>query len=367
KEGVRVVQKGGTRMMNFEVIPLMHLDQRPRMQARQGAAGKNNERPRMQARQGAAVKNIDRCCLIFFEEAKEGGLHTASASKIERAKPPEPRAPGHRIAELQRALAENRDYTQSLQEQHEAANEELQASNEEITSANEELQSINEELETSKEELESGNEELTTVNDEMANRNADLSRLNADLDNLHTSINMAILLLTRELSIRRFTPMAAKLFNLLAGDVGRPLSNVRHNLDFPGLDQLLKEVIDTVTERELEVQDEEGRWYSLRARPYLTLDNEIDGVVLVLADIDTLKRSEQEIAAARDYAEAILRTTRYPLVVLTADLRVTTANAAFYKTFNVPPGETNGRLIYEIGNGQWNIPKLRQFLEDILP
>jgi len=133
------------------------------------------------------------------------------------------------------------------------------------------------------------------------------------------------------------------------------------------LEQLLQEVIDTISERELEVQDTEGRWYSLRVRPYLTLDNKIDGVVLVLADIDTLKRSEREIAAARDYAEAILRTTRYPLVVLTAELRVHAANAAFYQTFKVPPGETNGRLIYELGNGQWNIPKLRELLEDILP
>src|SRR5207253_620110 len=164
----------------------------------------------------------------------------------------------------ERALAETRDYTQSLQEQHEAANEELQASNEElqasneeVTSANEELQSVNEELETSKEELESANEELTTVNDEMANRNAELNRANADLNNLHTSINMAILLLTRDLAIRRFTPLAGKLFNLLAGDVGRPLSNVRHNLDLPDLDKLLQEVIDTISERELEVQDQD--------------------------------------------------------------------------------------------------------------
>src|SRR5207249_6798304 len=215
----------------------------------------------------------------------------------------------------------------------------------------------NEELETSKEELESTNEELTTVNDEMANRNAELNRTNADLNNLHTSINMAIVLLTRGLAIRRFTPLAGKLFNLLPGDVGRPLSNVRHNLDLPSLEQLLQEVIDTISERELEVQDNEGRWYSLRVRPYLTLDNKFDGVVLVLSDIDTLKRSEQEITVARDYGEAILRTTRYPLVVLTAELRVSTANAAFYKTFKVPPGVTNGRLIYEVGNRQWNIPK----------
>jgi len=345
REGVRLAQNGGPRTLNFEVVPLTHLKQR--------------------------------CCLIFFEEAKKGGVQTASASEIEQA-PKNPklsrsrrtkdRAPeSRRVAELERELAEQRDYTQSLQEQHEAADEELQSSNEEVTSANEELQSINEELETSKEELESANEELTTVNDEMVNRNAELNRSNADLNNLHTSINMAILVLTRELAIRRFTPQAGKLFNLLATDVGRPLSNVRHNLDLPGLEQLLQEVIDTISERELEVQDKDDRWYSLRARPYLTLDKKIDGVVLLLADIDTLKRSEQEIAAARDYAEAILRTTRYPLVVLTADLRVSAANAAFYKTFKVTPGETNGHLIHEVGNGQWNIPKLREFLEDILP
>jgi len=260
REGVRVAQNGRPRMVNFEVVPLTHLR--------------------------------ERCCLIFFEEAK-GGLQAASAAEVEPTQRlPSPharrrlkgRAPdeSRRVAELERALAENRDYTQSLQEQHEAANEELQASNEEVTSANEELQSINEELETSKEELESTNEELTTVNDEMANRNAELNRTNADLNNLHTSINMAIVLLTRGLAIRRFTPLAGKLFNLLPGDVGRPLSNVRHNLDLPNLEQLLQEVIDTISERELEVQDTEGRWYSLRVRPYLTLDNKIDGVVLVL-------------------------------------------------------------------------------------
>jgi two-component system CheB/CheR fusion protein len=151
--------------------------------------------------------------------------------------------------------------------QHEAANEELQASSEEVQSANEELQSINEELETSKEELESTNEELTTVNEEMASRNTQLNRLNSDLGNLHVSINTAILLLGRDLTIRRFTPLAEKIFNLLSTDVGRPLRGVRHNLDFPGLEELLAEVINAVTPREREVQDNEGHWYSLRARP----------------------------------------------------------------------------------------------------
>src|SRR5256712_4596418 len=140
REGVRVAQNGRPRMVNFEVVPLTHLR--------------------------------ERCCLIFFEEAK-GGLQAVSAAEVEQTQRlPSPharrrmksRAPdeSRRVAELERALAAHRDYTQSLQEQHEAANDELQASNDEVTTANEELQSINEELETSKEELESTNEELTT-------------------------------------------------------------------------------------------------------------------------------------------------------------------------------------------------------------
>ena len=99
--------------------------------------------------------------------------------------------------------------------------------------SNEELQSINEELETSKEELESTNEELTTINEEMSNRNSELNRLNADLNNLNQSIHTAILVLGRDLTIRRFTPLAEKAFNLIATDVGRSLSGIRHNLMAP--------------------------------------------------------------------------------------------------------------------------------------
>ncbi len=344
RQGVAVVQNGGKRLVNFEVVPLTHLK--------------------------------ERCFLIFFELADENGGHSArqgvKASEHQAPLgsngPPAADVSGRRrVSELERDLSETRDYLQSVQEQYEAANEELQSANEEITSANEELQSINEELETSKEELESTNEELSTVNEELASRNTELSRSNADLTNLHASVNLAVVVLTRELAIRRFTPPAQKLFNLLATDVGRPLNNVRHNLEVPDLEQLLREVIDTISEREREVQDRSGRWYSLRARPYLTLDNKIDGAVLVLVDIDALKRSAGEIAEARDFAEAILRTVRYPLLVLTADLRVSTANTAFYQRFKVSADETERRLIYELGNGEWDIPKLRQALEEILP
>ena len=163
------------------------------------------------------------------------------------------------IAELERELAESRDYTQAVEEQYEGANEELQSSGEEIQSANEELQSTNEELETSKEELESNNEELRTVNEEMANRNIELTGLNNDLNNFHASVNMAMVLLARDLTIRRFTTQAAKTFNLQPTDIGRFIGNIKNDLNLSDLEQVLADVIDTVSVREREVKNKEGQ------------------------------------------------------------------------------------------------------------
>jgi two-component system CheB/CheR fusion protein len=333
RENIRVTQNGQARNVHVEVIPLKNLK--------------------------------GRCFLILFEcgEGREAGRAVAQPPAL---KPLPKREEARRTSALERELAETRDYLQTLQEQYEAANEELQASSEETQSTNEELQSVNEELETSKEELESSNEELITVNEEMGTRNTELSRVNADLRNLHVSINTAILLLGRDLTIRHFTPMAQKQFNLLATDVGRPLSGVRHRLAFPGLESFIAESISTVSPREQEVQDEAGNWYSLRVRPYLTVDNKIDGAVLVLVDISELKQKERKIQEARQFAQAIINEVP-PLLILNSDLRVQSANKAFYRTFHVIAGETENCLLYDLGNGQWNIPALRMLLEEILP
>ncbi|HET9220835.1 MAG TPA: CheR family methyltransferase, partial [Terriglobia bacterium] len=345
REGIRLPQGNKTRIADIEVIPLRNLK--------------------------------ERCFLIVFEET---GVRKLSGSVF--SEPPETRGktagPGkeaaRRIAELESELKETREYLQSVHERQEAANEELQASNEEVQSANEELQSVNEELETSKEELESANEELTTINEEMSSRNLELNRLNSDLVNIQTSARLPIVLLGRDLTIRRFSAQAEKQFNLLAADVGRPFNHVRHNLVWDeeqksgaDIDSFIADVIASVQEREREVRNIEGRWYSLRVRPYLTADNKVDGAVLVLVDISDLKRTEQTIAGARDFSEAIIRTVRDPLLILNADLRVHMANDAFYKTFHVHREESSGRRVFELGNHQWNIPKLRQLLEEILP
>ncbi|MCC5630310.1 PAS domain-containing protein [Nostoc sphaeroides CHAB 2801] len=258
------------------------------------------------------------------------------------------------------------EYLQAVIQEQEHINQDLKVANEEILSSNEELQSTNEELETAKEEIQATNEELNTTNEELRSRNMELHQVNNDLTNLLASINIPILILTLDLRIRRFTPMAQRLFNLIPTDAGRPLSDIRANLDVPELETIILEVLDTLSIKELEVRTLGGHWYNLRIRPYRTTENKIDGVVLVLIDIDGLKRNAESLEQARNYAEAIVETVQVPLIVLDSDFRVNKANRSFYETFQVSPSETAQSLIFELGNGQWNLPGLRSLLEDIL-
>ncbi len=277
------------------------------------------------------------------------------------------RGEARRINVLEQKLQEARDYIDALQTHDKVASAEAQATNEDVQSANEELQSMNEELETSKEELESTNEELITVNEEMISRNAELNHLNADLSNLHLSINLPILVLGHDLVIRHFTPPAEPLFNLMVGDVGRPLGRLKHNLVGVNIEQFITDSVEKVRVSELEVQDKSGRWYTLRVRPYLTLDRTIQGAVVVLIDIDDLKRNVDKLTRARNYSEAILRAARDPLLVLGRDLRVNATNDAFRHMFKLTRDNTEGRLFFDLSDGAWDIPKLRSLIEDILP
>jgi two-component system CheB/CheR fusion protein len=262
---------------------------------------------------------------------------------------------------LVRELTETREYLQSVIEQQEAANEELQSANEEVQSANEELQSVNEELETSKEEIQSTNEELATVNDELRASNTELSRVNSDLLNLLGNAQIPIVILGRDLCVRRFTAAAEQLLDLTRSNIGRPFSELGPRLKgVPDLASLLGEVTETGGIRERQVTDGLGRWYSLRLRPYMTLESKIDGVVAVLVDIDALKRAEA-------FAEGIVANLRDPILVLDAGLRVRTASRAFYESFRVTPEETQGLTLYDLGDRQWDCPELRLLLEKTLP
>jgi two-component system CheB/CheR fusion protein len=218
--------------------------------------------------------------LVIFDETTKG---------TKREKVPRPlgkTATERELAELRRELAASKESLQAIIEEQEATNEELKSANEEIESSNEELQSTNEELETAKEELQSTNEELTTLNEELSNRNLEMLQLTSELNNLLASIQMPIVMVDNALTVRRATPAARGAFNILPTDIGRPLHELRPNIDLPDLENILQEVIETLSTRERKVRDREGREYLLRVRPYRTTDNKIDGAVLTLIDMD---------------------------------------------------------------------------------
>jgi two-component system CheB/CheR fusion protein len=270
------------------------------------------------------------------------------------------------VVRLTHELEKTKEYLRSIIDAQEANNQDLKVAGEEILSSNEELQSTNEELETAKEEIQATNEELGTINDELRSRNIQLHQVNNDMQNLLSSVNIPILMLSGDLRIRRFTPLAEQAFNLIPSDVGRPFSDIQINLDVQHIRDLVTSVIDTLIPYEQDVQDHLGNWFSLRIRPYRTTDNHIDGVVISLIDIDQLKRNAMELEAARNYATAIVETLHQPLMVLNADLEVITANRAFYEIFQIHPHQTEQQSIFALGNGDWNTPKLRSLLNDIL-
>ena len=270
------------------------------------------------------------------------------------------------VVRLTHELEKTKEYLRSIIDAQEANNQDLKVAGEEILSSNEELQSTNEELETAKEEIQATNEELGTINDELRSRNIQLHQVNNDMQNLLSSVNIPILMLSGDLRIRRFTPLAEQAFNLIPSDVGRPFSDIQINLDVQHIRDLVTSVIDTLIPYEHDVQDHLGNWFSLRIRPYRTTDNHIDGVVISLIDIDQLKRNAMELEAARNYATAIVETLHQPLMVLNDELQVITANRAFYEIFQIHPHQTEQQSIFALGNGDWDIPKLRSLLNDIL-
>ena len=311
-----------------------------------------------------APPDRERLFLVLFETrppaAPSGAGVTAETSEAGEG------AGAQAIAELKRELAAANEHLQVLMDERQATEEELRSANEEILSNNEELQSTNEELETSQEELQSANEELTTVNDELQHRNEELSQLSNDLNNLLNSVSIPIVMLDNELRIRHFTTVAARALNLRSTDVGRPIQEIRSNLQIPDLDTLLARVIRDLMPIEMDIQDKGGAWYSMRIRPYRTEDNKIAGAVVALYDVEELKRSLEEVRQARDFSQAIVETAPGPIVVLDSDLRVIIGNQAFYNTLQLDRKGTEGQHLQQLAAGQWNVPALGKKLDRAL-
>ncbi len=245
--------------------------------------------------------------------------------------------------------------------------EALQTANEEFQSTNEELQSTNEELETSKEELQSTNEELGTVNSELQHKVDQLMETGNDVNNLLASTEIASVFLDTKLCIKRFTPAMVKIFRLLGTDIGRSIRDITSTIRSFDICAAAQGVLDTLDRRETEVRNEDGRWYTLRIIPYRTMENTIEGVVMTFIDITDLKQASREQEEARLLADGIVDTIHDPFVILDRDLKVQSVNAPFCAFFKVKPEETVNRRIYALGDGQWNIPRLRDLLSAIVP
>jgi two-component system, chemotaxis family, CheB/CheR fusion protein len=287
----------------------------------------------------------ERNFLVLFEDgAPNGGQGAAPKPAI---------SDGDASARLQRELVATKEYLQSIVEDNAVTLEELRASNEEG-------QASNEELETAQEELESANEELNTLNEELKISNLEFSKVNRDLANLLESISIPLVMVGRDLRIRRFTRAIEPMLNLISSDVGRSITDLHPQIELPDLRRLLVDAMEGGNRKPRDIRDSHGRWYSPRILPSVGRDGKIDGAVLMLIDIDAARRG-------LDFAEAIVETVREPLVILNHNFQVVKANKKFYETFQASREETEGRLIYDLGNGQWNIPALRELLENVLP
>jgi two-component system, chemotaxis family, CheB/CheR fusion protein len=328
RKGIRLEQAGVVTEINVEVIPL------------------------------ASASDQERFFLVVFSRA------TTRLTAATHDSPQPSSIDEVRVSQLELQLAESRLYQRGVAADYEAVLEELRAANEELQSSNEELQSSNEELETTKEELQSANEELSTVNEELDTRNRQLAVLNDDLTNLFGAVNVPILRVDKELRLQRFTPAAQKLLGVGAPDLDQPIRELQSRLGASlDLETTIREVMGLLTTQGYDVRDLHGCWWSLTVRPYRTADDRLDGAVLTFTDIDSIQRALQSSQEARLYADAIVETVREPLMMLTSELRVARANAAFYKTFRLLAQDTEGMLIYELADHRWASPALRSLLE----
>ena len=263
------------------------------------------------------------------------------------------------VAELQRELVETRDYLQALLDEQDRAHAELQAAHEDSLSVNEEFQSTNEELVTTKEEIQSINEELTTLNDELRRRNTELHALNSDLANVLESVDIPVIICDRELRLRRFSPKAGELFQLDRLPPHARLTEGELPLGTRELEELCRTTLRDERLGSAEVRDRKGRWHQLRVLPYRD-DGRTVGVVLALVDIDNLQRAMDSVSRARDYSAAIVESVRHPMIVLSGDLTVISANGQFWRKFRLDPDIAAGTSLSDLPGDLWNAPELRE-------
>jgi two-component system CheB/CheR fusion protein len=262
------------------------------------------------------------------------------------------------IQDLEKELVYTKQQLHSTIEQMETSLEELKSSNEELQSTNEELQSTNEESLTTKEEMQSLNEELMTVNSQYESKADELNRLNNDMKNLLDATEIGTVFLDNDLEILRYTPQIKRLFNIIPTDVGRPLSDIVSNFDFTQLEDAIKDVIDRLATKTVEVRTKTNDWYTVRVMPYRTLDNYISGVVMTFTQVTGYKQMEFRLKALQNYSTSMLSRLQQPALQLDKDLKVISVNDLFGEIFLVKSEDLEKISFEQFVRANWQAEEL---------
>lgn len=273
--------------------------------------------------------------LVMFEEVPEKpALESSNYGQVHQ----------DLVEQLETEIRQLKQNLQQIIEQTEVSTEELKSSNEEQQAVNEELRSATEELETSKEELQSINEELTTVNFELKVKVDETSMMNDDLQNLITSSDIATIFVDRNLNIKRFTPQATRLFNLIESDINRPLMDITHKLGYASLADDAAGMLRTLNPIERPVSSSDGRHYLARIRPYRTMDDHIDGVVLTFVDVTELRKAQESLRAGEERLRIAAETTKdYAILTIDEEGLITSWNVGAQRNFGYMPQEILGQ------------------------
>ena len=279
---------------------------------------KSNQRPvTVRVRPLSQVADYGAPLLVIFEPVQDGPSVPVISTSV--------RQTSTQADELKKELVQSGEQLASTMKEMETSREELGAANEELQSMNEELQSTNEELTTSKEEMQSMNEELVTINAELQDKVDELSRSNSDMKNLLHSTEIATIFLDNALKVKRFTPPAVKVINLIPTDIGRPLTDLAINLKYDRLSEDLLDVVENLSTKEIQVETKTGEWFLMRALPYRTMDNVIDGAVLTFTNITRIKSLELALSEV-DLIRNVLERMPVMLAALDDRLAVTVWN-----------------------------------------